>query len=133
MTTAQPFGLPAATQFGLSASTLDKLNSVFARHNAIDSVVIYGSRAKGNYRTGSDIDLTIKGSEIPFEELMQIEDQIDDLMLPYTVDLSQCRLLENADLIAHIDRVGVEIYAKDRGRNAAIAAPPSSFNKFRNN
>lgn len=50
---------------------------------------------------------------------MQIEDQIDDLMLPYTVDLSQYRQLENADLIAHIDRVGVEIYTKDAGRNAA--------------
>ena len=41
---------------------------------------------------------------------MRIENQIDDLMLPYTVDLSQYHLLENADLVAHIDRVGVEIY-----------------------
>ena len=111
MITAPPFGLPPAT--------LDKLNSVFARHDAIDAVLIYGSRAKGNYRAGSDIDLTIKGSEIPFAEFMQIKDQIDDLMLPYTVDLSQYRQLENADLIAHIDRVGVEIYVKDAGRNAA--------------
>jgi phosphomethylpyrimidine synthase len=54
----------------------------------------------------SDIDLTIKGDEIPFAEFMQIEDQIDDLMLPYTVDLSQYRQLGNAELIAHIDRVG---------------------------
>jgi len=111
MTTAPPFGLPPAT--------LDKLNSVFARHSAIDAVLIYGSRAKGNYRAGSDIDLTIKGSEIPFAEFMQIEDQIDDLMLPYTVDLSQYRQLENADLIAHIDRVEVEIYARDAEHNAA--------------
>lgn len=81
MSPAQPFGLPPAT--------LEKLNSVFAKHNAIDSVLIYGSRAKGNYRPGSDIDLSIKGGEIPFAELMQIENQIDDLMLPYTVDLSQ--------------------------------------------
>ncbi|MDO9310724.1 MAG: nucleotidyltransferase domain-containing protein [Nitrosomonas sp.] len=50
--------------FGLSSITLEKLNSVFAQHAAIDSVLIYGSRAKGNYRAGSDIDLTIKGSEI---------------------------------------------------------------------
>ncbi len=98
--------------FGLSVSTLEKLNSVFARYDAIDSVLIYGSRAKGNYRTGSDIDLTIKGDEISFAEFMQIEDQIDDLMLPYTVDLSQYRLLENADLIAHIDRVGMVIYQR---------------------
>ena len=111
MTTAPPFGLPAAT--------LDKLSSVFARHNAIDAVLIYGSRAKGNYCAGSDIDLSLKGREIAFSEFMQIEDQIDDLMLPYSVDLSQYRQLDNADLIAHIDRVGVEIYVRDAERNAA--------------
>lgn len=100
--------------FGLSLTTLDKLNSVFAQHNAIDSVLIYGSRAKGNYRAGSDIDLTIKGDEISFAEFLQIEDQIDDLMLPYTVDLSQYCQLENTDLIAHIDRIGVAIYSRAR-------------------
>ena len=105
MSSTSPFGLPPAT--------LDKLNSVFAQHSAIASVLIYGSRAKGNYRPGSDIDLTIKGGEISFPEFMQIENQIDDLMLPYTVDLSQYQKLDNAELIAHIDRVGVEIYAKN--------------------
>jgi len=106
MTDERPFGLPPAT--------LEKLNSVFARHAAIDSVLLYGSRAKGNYRAGSDIDLTIKGDEIPFDELMQIENEIDDLMLPYTVDLSQYRQLENTGLIAHIDRVGIAIYCKEK-------------------
>jgi predicted nucleotidyltransferase len=105
MSTVQPFGLPPAT--------LDKLNSVFAQHRAIENVLIYGSRAKGNYRPGSDIDLTIKGDEISFAEFMQIEDQIDDLMLPYSVDLSQYRQIENTELIAHIHRVGVEIYARN--------------------
>ncbi|MDE2388393.1 MAG: nucleotidyltransferase domain-containing protein [Betaproteobacteria bacterium] len=103
-------------QFGLSPATLEKLNSVFAQHDAIDSVLIYGSRAKGNFRAGSDIDLTIKGDEIPFAEFMQIEDQIDDLMMPYTVDLSQYCQLENTDLVAHIDRVGVVIYSKNSFR-----------------
>ena len=103
-------------QFGLSPATLEKVNHVFAQHDAIDSVLIYGSRTKGNFRAGSDIDLTIKGDEIPFAEFMQIEDQIDDLMLPHTVDLSQYRQLENIDLIAHIDRVGVAIYSKDMFR-----------------
>lgn len=82
----------------------------------LSSALIYGSRAKGNYRAGSDIDLTIKGDEIPFAEFMQIEDQIDDLILPYTVDLSQYRQLENTDLIAHIDQVGVTVYSKDMFR-----------------
>ena len=76
-------------------------------------MLIYGSRAKGNYRNGSDIDLTIKGRGISFATLMQIEDQIDDLMMPYTVDLSQYDQLENTGLIEHIDRVGVEIYTRN--------------------
>jgi predicted nucleotidyltransferase len=77
MTPAPPFGLPVAT--------LDKLRSVFARHDAIESVLVFGSRAKGNYRPGSDIDLTLKGGEIAFAEFMQIDGQIDNLMLPYSV------------------------------------------------
>ena len=102
-----------AAKLGLSQTTLDKLNSVFFRHKAINSVLVYGSRAKGNYRPGSDIDLTIKGDALEFGELMQIEDQIDNLFLPYTVDLSQYAQLSNIDLIEHIDRVGVVIYDRD--------------------
>lgn len=99
-----------AAKLGLHISTLDKLSSVFKQHQSIDSVLIYGSRAKGNYRQGSDIDLTIKGGLMAFAELMQIENQIDDLFLPYTVDLSQYQQLCNTDLIDHIDRVGIVIY-----------------------
>lgn len=99
--------------FGLPPSTLDKLNGVFAQHDTIENVLIYGSRAKGNYRPGSDIDLAIQGSDIPFAEFMRIEDQIDDLMLPYSVDLAQYRQIENVELIEHIDRVGVSIYVRD--------------------
>lgn len=104
MTDLFPFGLPPAT--------LEKLNGVFARHGLIERVILYGSRAKGTHHPGSDIDLTLKGPEIPFEEFLKIEDEVDDLMLPYMVDLSQYRSLSNPDLVAHIDRVGVEIYAR---------------------
>jgi predicted nucleotidyltransferase len=103
-----------AAQLGLPAITLDKLNSVFKQHRSIKQVLVYGSRAKGNYRHGSDIDLTIKGDVIDFAELMQIEDQIDDLFLPYTLDLSQYRQLGNAGFVDHIDRVGVLIYDRDQ-------------------
>lgn len=92
--------------FGLKKSTLDKLYSVFQQHDAIESVLIYGSRTKGNYRVRSDIDLTIKGQGLPFFEMMQI----DDLYLPYMIDLSQYEKLKNSTLIEHIDRVGVSIY-----------------------
>ncbi|ESS67235.1 DNA polymerase beta domain-containing protein [Methyloglobulus morosus KoM1] len=110
-----------ADKLGLSQTTLDKLNSIFRQHNSIGLVLIYGSRAKGNYRPGSDIDLTIKGGDLDFAELTQILDQIDDLSLPYTVDLSHYSQLSNPDLIAHIDRVGVVIYDRDAESDKAIA------------
>ena len=99
--------------FGLSSLTLSKLDSVFKEHASIEAVVIYGSRAKGSYKGGSDIDLTIKGTLLSFSELMQIEDEIDDLYLPYQVDLSQYKTLDNSDLLDHINRVGAIIYTKE--------------------
>lgn len=98
--------------FGLPDGILDRICGVFAQHDRIESVSIYGSRAKGNFRAGSDIDLAIKSADLSFAELLKIEDQIDDLMLAYTVDLSLYQLIDNADLTAHIDRVGVEIYRR---------------------
>jgi len=102
--------------FGLSSLTLSKLDSVFKDHASIEAVVIYGSRAKGSYKRESDIDLTIKGTLLSFSELMQVEDEIDDLYLPYQVDLSQYEALENTDLLDHINRVGVAIYSKKMNR-----------------
>jgi uncharacterized protein len=105
--------------FGLAPEVLRKLRSVFVRHPAIKNVLIYGSRAKGNYRQGSDIDLTIKGDDIPFVEYMQIQNQIDDLLLPYSVDLSQYNQLANVELIDHINRVGLEFYCKNTAHRVA--------------
>ncbi|MDV3353125.1 nucleotidyltransferase domain-containing protein [Leptothoe sp. ISB3NOV94-8A] len=73
---------------------------------------MYGSRAKGNYRPGSDIDLTLMGRDISHEQLLAIEHQLDDLLLPYLFDLSIFSHIENPDVIAHINRVGLTFYEK---------------------
>ncbi len=101
-----------AKKLGLSAKTLQKLCTVLQAHPNISQAIIYGSRAKGNFRIGSDIDLTLKGHNIHFSELMKLEDEIDDLLLPYTVDISDYGQLENQELIAHIDRVGIIVYRR---------------------
>lgn len=98
---------------GLSASTIEKIQSVFGQYSQIDSVILYGSRAKGNYRPGSDIDLTIKLKPgfVPDLSLHhRIATQLDDLDLIYTIDLSFYQQIENPDLIEHIDRVGIRFY-----------------------
>ena len=100
-------------RFGLKESTIDRINAVFSQYPDIEKVVLYGSRAKGNYREGSDIDLTLMGSALSHAKLNRIETQIDDLLLPYTVDLSLFESIDNANLIDHIRRVGVVFYERD--------------------
>ena len=100
-------------QFGLSANVISQLCSVLTQHPNIERAVVYGSRAKGNYKPGSDIDLTLfaaQGKDISFRELCNILDEIDDLLLPYMVDLSVFTQIDNPELRAHIARVGKVFY-----------------------
>jgi len=99
-------------QFGLNQEDRDKINQVFAAYAAIDSVIVYGSRAKGNFKAGSDIDLSIIENSITFPEFLEIENALDDLLLPYKIDLSLKRKITSTDLLSHIDRIGKLFYQK---------------------
>jgi predicted nucleotidyltransferase len=87
--------------------TIESLFQVFSKCANIEEVILYGSRAKGNFRDGSDIDLTLKGKKLSTSDLLRIENQIEELILPYKIDLSLYHQIKNPDLIEHINRVGV--------------------------
>jgi len=98
-------------QYGLSENTLDILGSIFRKYPGIKEAVLYGSRAKGNYRTGSDIDLSLKtNNNFTFTDLLRIAGDFDDSELPYFVDVSIYEKISNPELINHIDRVGKILY-----------------------
>ena len=102
----------AESTCGLNFKTQQLLNSIFLKYPQIDEVILYGSRAKGNFKVGSDIDLTIKSNSMSLSDLLKIEDDIDNLLLPYKVDLSLMHLIDNDELIKQIERVGMQIYKK---------------------
>ena len=95
-------------RFGLNEKTIQSLKKIFLKYPQIEKVILYGSRAKGNYKPGSDIDLTLLGPTIDLTTLLKIENEIDDLMLAYKVDLSIHHQIDNTNLLEHIQRVGVE-------------------------
>jgi predicted nucleotidyltransferase len=103
----------ANDRFGLKPHTISAIQNVFARHPEVKKAVLYGSRAKGTHRPGSDIDLTLFGVALTYTQLDRIETEIDDLLLPYTVDLSLHTQIDNADLLEHIQRVGQLFYQHD--------------------
>jgi len=98
--------------FGLSEQTIHAIKCVFHAHHSIEKVVIYGSRTKGNFKNGSDIDLTIISASTSTDELILIANELDDLMLPYKIDLSLMRQIENNDLLDHIQRIGIIFYQR---------------------
>ncbi|PWA09926.1 nucleotidyltransferase domain-containing protein [Flavobacterium laiguense] len=102
--------------FGLKKEDIDRINNVFAMYEGIESVFIYGSRAKGNFKVGSDIDLTIIENLLTFPMFLEIENKLDDLLLPYKIDLSQKRKITNIDLLSHIDRVGKLFYERENSQ-----------------
>jgi predicted nucleotidyltransferase len=96
--------------FGLTEDTIDKIRGVFAQYPQVAEVILYGSRAKGTHHNGSDIDLTLKGEGLGLALVNRIGNDIDDLLLPYTLDLSVFQQISNPDLVDHIHRVGVAFY-----------------------
>ncbi len=97
---------------GLPADTVTAICGVLARFPAVTSAVLYGSRAKGNYKNGSDIDLTLHGEGLNIQDQMDIAMELDDLLLPYMIDLSIFDKIDHAELKNHIERVGQVFYER---------------------
>lgn len=110
-------------KYGLKESVIQQICDVLARHVQVDKAVLYGSRAKGSYQNGSDIDLTLYGgSGLSLPVLYRIMDEIDDLLLPYTIDLSIFNDITDADVVAHIERAGVTFYEKTALQTLPVAS-----------
>jgi len=100
-------------KFGLKEKTIEQINEIFEKYNQVERVILYGSRALGTYKNGSDIDLTLVGKELSLSTMNKIWNDLDDLLLPYTFDLSLFSELTNTELIDHIVENGVDFYCEE--------------------
>ena len=100
------------SDFGLPDTTVAIIRHILAESPAVEKAVIYGSRAKGNYKQGSDIDLTLYGDGLDLSILGNISTKLDESPIPYQVDLSIFAQLKHAGLKEHIERVGVVFYER---------------------
>jgi predicted nucleotidyltransferase len=99
-------------KYGLKAETIKSIQNVFSTFPEVEEVILYGSRAKGNYKPGSDIDLSMIGEQLNLELSNKISLKLDDLLLPYIIDLSIFNQIDNENLADHIKRVGVTFFKK---------------------
>jgi uncharacterized protein len=97
---------------GLTDGTVAQICVALSRFPEVEKAILYGSRAKGNYKPGSDIDLTLLGVKVTEKILGRIQGDLEDGQLPYRFDLSIFSQITHADLIDHIRRVGVVFYER---------------------
>lgn len=93
-------------RYGLGDKIIAQINGVLAQNGHIQQAILYGSRALGTYRPGSDIDLALLGEQLTTADLLALHSALDDLLLPYTFDLAILHDIDNPDLLDHIRRVG---------------------------
>lgn len=98
---------------GLSQEVETAIRKVFYSHPKIHKAILYGSRAMGNYRNGSDIDLCLIGGGLDLRELNLIANELDDLLLPYSFDLSIENTLSDAALLEHIASKGCVFFERN--------------------
>jgi predicted nucleotidyltransferase len=102
---------------GLTKEEIAGIRAVFSKYQQIEEVLIYGSRAMGNFKPASDIDLTLIGKDIDLSTKTKIEFELDDLMLPYKFDISIYDKITNPEFLDHINRVGKKIYKRKQRRH----------------
>jgi predicted nucleotidyltransferase len=98
-------------KYGLPIQVVEQLKHIFRSEPRISKVILFGSRAKGNYRNGSDIDLCIEANTLTLFDLLKLSDAIEELYLPWKVDLVLAHTIDNPELLKHTQRVGLEFFS----------------------
>jgi len=101
-------------KFGLKENIIEQINSVFEEFPQVEGVLIHGSRTKGNYKPGSDIDLTLKGADLNLYLLNSISLKLDELFLPCIFDISIFKKIGNTELTEYINRAGKVFYERKK-------------------
>jgi len=98
--------------YGLKEEQIKSIIDVIGTNLNVNEIVLFGSRAKGNFKPGSDIDLALKGSDLKLDDILKLQNKLDDLNLPYIFDLLIYENIKDIAVIDHINRVGIGIYKK---------------------
>jgi uncharacterized protein len=101
-------------KLGITGSDLQNIVSVLMVFKEVEVAYVFGSRAKGNYKNGSDVDIALKGKQLSFTIVARINSILnEETSMPYKFDLLNYETITNNELREHIDRVGLVIYNKN--------------------
>ncbi len=99
--------------FGLKEDDLENIIKVLQQYTEVEEAIIFGSRAKGNYKNGSDVDIALKGTTLDYETTTDISSVLnEETLMPYRFDVLNYHTVSNKDLTEHINRFGISFYKR---------------------
>ena len=99
--------------FGLREDDLENIIAVLQQHKKVEEALIFGSRAKGNYKNGSDVDIALKGTKLDWNTANDIGYILnEETQMPYKFDVLNYDNIANKDLTEHINRTAISFYRK---------------------
>lgn len=98
---------------GLDRETLQEIHRILYSFPNVREAVLFGSRAKGCAKKGSDIDLAIIGESINIDDVSSIMAIFEASLIPFMIDIVDYKGIKNSGLKSHIERVGITIYRRD--------------------
>ena len=96
--------------FGIDDNDVERIVDILKLNKKISTAILFGSRAKGSFEPGSDIDIAIKGSELNLNVIIELKITLDDLLLPYKFDIVIYDRISEPALLDHINRVGISLF-----------------------
>lgn len=100
-------------RFGLQQQDIAEIIQTLKQYPAIEEAIIFGSRAKGNYKKGSDIDIALKGENLEYDMVAALSfDLNEESSLPYYFDVVHFEEISEVKLTEHINRVGCLLYSR---------------------
>jgi predicted nucleotidyltransferase len=99
---------------GLEHIEINQIISILEKNSKIEKVVLFGSRAKGNFQNGSDVDLSLIGNNLELNDILNASIEIDNLSLPYKFDFVIYDRIKEKALLEHINRVGITLFERNK-------------------
>ena len=95
--------------FDIPEKILNRWLLILSEEKAIEQAILFGSRARGDARANSDIDLALLGVAIP----IHIHTKLREAAGLYKVDIVRLDELDNKALVENIERDGIVIYNRE--------------------
>ncbi|MEZ0116887.1 UNVERIFIED_ORG: putative nucleotidyltransferase [Heyndrickxia coagulans] len=99
--------------YGLLERDMQYILQALKKFNEIECAILFGSRATGNYKNGSDVDIAIRGEKVTDNVIFELNDLLNEVYpIPYFFDILHYEEIHNEKLLDHIDKKGIVLYQK---------------------